>query len=105
MLITSKCAFSGSGKQQCFTAWLSWLQGRGGIALPKEMRDGDWPCPGCGNINFSFRCETRVFFCSWTDCRCDGCATVLYATALLASLSKASDVHVCRASSCLGLAY
>lgn len=31
-------------------------RGAGGPPKPKEARDGDWACPGCGNVNFSFRC-------------------------------------------------
>jgi hypothetical protein len=30
-------------------------RGAGAPPAPKELREGDWPCPGCGNTNFSFR--------------------------------------------------
>lgn len=35
-------------------------RGAGGPPAPKELREGDWPCPGCGNTNFSFRQGLRL---------------------------------------------
>jgi len=29
--------------------------GGGPPPAPKELREGDWQCPGCGNTNFAFR--------------------------------------------------
>ena len=29
--------------------------GAGGPPKPRQMREGDWECTGCGNTNYAFR--------------------------------------------------